>query len=55
MAHSKWGISDNNRKANFYRITNRGRKQLAEDAAHWQRLSGVMGRVLAMQPDGGEQ
>ena len=52
---AKWGISDNNRKAKFYRITTRGRKQLAEDAAHWQRLSGVMGRVLAMQPEGGEQ
>ncbi len=51
----EWGISDNNRKAKFYSITRRGRKQLAEDAAHWQRLSNVMGRVLAMQAEGGEQ
>jgi transcriptional regulator len=48
-----WGTSDNNRKAKFYAITKRGRKQLAADAAYWQRLSGVMGRVLAMQQEGG--
>src|SRR5438132_4390127 len=43
-----WGISENNRKAKFYAITRRGRKQLAADAAHWHRLSNVMGRVLAL-------
>jgi PadR family transcriptional regulator, regulatory protein PadR len=46
---AEWGTSTNNRKAKFYSITKRGRKQLSEDAAYWQRLSGVMGRVLAMQ------
>ena len=46
---AEWGTSDNNRKAKFYSITRKGRKQLAEDAAYWQRLSDVMGRVLAMQ------
>jgi PadR family transcriptional regulator, regulatory protein PadR len=45
---AEWGTSDNNRKAKFYEITKKGRKQLAEDAAYWQRLSEVMGRVLAM-------
>ena len=44
-----WGTSDNNRKAKFYSITKKGRKQLAEDAEYWQRLSSVMGRVLTMQ------
>ena len=43
---AEWGTSDNNRKAKFYSITKRGRKQLAEDAAYWQRLSMVMGKVL---------
>jgi PadR family transcriptional regulator, regulatory protein PadR len=43
-----WGTSDNNRKAKFYSITNAGRQQLVKDAAHWQRLSDVMGRVLSM-------
>jgi len=52
---AEWGTSDNNRKAKFYAITNQGRKQLAEDAAHWQRLADVMGRVLAMQEEGGKQ
>src|SRR5437868_14250718 len=46
---AEWGTSDNNRKAKFYSITKKGRKQLTEDAAYWRRLSDVMGRVLAMQ------
>jgi PadR family transcriptional regulator PadR len=49
---AEWGTSDNNRKAKFYTITKRGRKQLAEDMAYWERLAGVMGRVLAMQREG---
>ena len=52
---AEWGSSENNRKAKFYSITKRGRKQLAEDTAYWVRLSGVMGRVLAMTEDGGER
>jgi PadR family transcriptional regulator PadR len=43
----EWGTSDNNRKAKFYSITRAGRKQLSSDAAYWQRLTSVMGRVLA--------
>jgi len=50
-----WGTSDNHRKAKFYSITRQGRKQLAKDAAHWERLSAVMGRVLALQAEGGDQ
>jgi len=50
-----WGISDNNRKAKFYSITRAGRKQLAKDAAYWQRLSDLMGRVLAMDSEGDAQ
>jgi PadR family transcriptional regulator len=45
---AEWGTSDNNRKAKFYSITKRGRKQLTVDAAYWQRLSTVMDRVLAL-------
>lgn len=45
---AEWGTSENNRKAKFYSITARGRKQLTADLAYWQRLSGVMSRVLAM-------
>lgn len=50
---AEWGTSDNNRKAKFYAITAQGRKQLAEDAAYWKRLAGVMGRVLSMEQEGG--
>jgi transcriptional regulator len=42
-----WGTSENNRKAKFYEITRRGSKQLASETEYWQRLTGVMGRVLA--------
>jgi PadR family transcriptional regulator PadR len=52
---AEWGTSENNRKAKFYSITKRGRKQMAEDAAYWLRLSEVMGRVLAMAKEGGER
>jgi PadR family transcriptional regulator, regulatory protein PadR len=52
---AEWGTSDNNRKAKFYSITRKGRKQLSEDAAHWHRLSSVMGRVLALRGEGGKQ
>ena len=52
---ANWGTSDNNRKAKFYSITKAGRKQLARDAAYWERLANVMGRVLAMESTGGKQ
>lgn len=52
---AEWGVSDNNRKAKFYAITPRGRRQLAQDAAYWKRLSGLMGRVLAFPPEGEER
>ena len=44
---AEWGTSDNNRKAKYYTLTKRGRKQLVKDSAHWERLSNVMRRVLA--------
>jgi PadR family transcriptional regulator PadR len=52
---AKWGTSDNNRRAKFYSITKTGQKKLVQDTAYWQRLAGVMGRVLDMQGEGGEQ
>ena len=51
---AEWGTSSNNRRAKFYSITKRGRKQLSQDAAYWQRLSSVIGRVLALQEGSGE-
>lgn len=52
---SEWGISGNNRKAKFYAITRAGKKQLAEDAQYWQRLTSVMDRMFAMNPEDGEK
>jgi PadR family transcriptional regulator, regulatory protein PadR len=52
---AKWGVSEKNRQAKFYAITGRGLKQLAEGAAYWRRLTGLMSRMLAFSQDGGEQ
>ena len=43
---SKWGASENNRKAKFYSITRTGRRQLVRETENWERFSGVVGRVL---------
>ena len=49
---SGWGVSENNRKARFYSITPRGRKQLAAEAEDWERISGVIARLLQLAPGG---
>jgi PadR family transcriptional regulator PadR len=46
---SHWGASENNRKARFYSITKRGLKQLARETENWERISGVIGRVLRLE------
>ena len=46
---SNWGTSENNRKAKFYAITEAGRRQLSSEAAYWERLTGVMDKVMAME------
>jgi transcriptional regulator len=43
---SKWGVSENNRKAKFYSLTRSGRKQLEEEAESWDRMSTMINRVL---------
>lgn len=43
---SEWGISENNRKAKFYSLTEAGRRQLEDEAANWGRLSAAIGLVL---------
>jgi PadR family transcriptional regulator PadR len=46
---SKWGTSENNRKAKFYSITRLGMKHLALETENWERIAGVIGRVLRLQ------
>jgi PadR family transcriptional regulator PadR len=43
---SRWGTSDNNRKAKFYELTARGRKQVTEETASWERTVSLMERFL---------
>ncbi len=43
-----WGTSENNRKAKFYSITKAGRKQLVAETENWQRIAGVIGRLLLL-------
>jgi len=43
------GVSGNNRKSKFYSITKRGLKQLAKETEDWERISGVIGRVLRLE------
>ena len=43
---SKWGASENNRRAKFYEITRAGKKQLAAEAQNWERISSILDRFL---------
>lgn len=43
---SKWGVSENNRKAKYYTLTRAGRRQLVEEAESWDRMSAMINRVL---------
>ena len=43
---SEWGTSDNNRRAKFYRLTAAGRKQLAEEASYWTRITAGIARIM---------
>lgn len=46
---AEWGVSENNRRARFYSITKSGTKRLAVETENWERISGVIGRVLRLQ------
>jgi len=49
---AEWGTSENNRKAKFYSISNAGRRQLAAETENWERVSGVIGRLLLLAARG---
>ena len=44
---AEWGTSENNRRAKFYSVTAAGREQLEAETENWERISGLIGRVLA--------
>lgn len=43
---AEWGASENNRRAKYYKLTRAGRKQLADETANWERVSGAIAKVL---------
>jgi transcriptional regulator len=44
---SEWGVSENNRKAKFYRLTRVGRKQIEEEARNWEQTTAILARFLS--------
>ncbi len=46
LIDSEWGLSDNNRRAKYYRLTELGRKQLARESDSWNRLAAAIARVM---------
>jgi len=48
---SEWGISENNRRAKYYRLTRAGKKQIQNEARQWEQTTTIMARFLA--PSGG--
>jgi PadR family transcriptional regulator PadR len=47
---SRWGTSENNRRARFYALTRAGRKQLEREEADWRRMAEIMARLLGAAP-----
>jgi PadR family transcriptional regulator len=45
---AEWGVSENNRRARYYRLTANGRKQLAEEEKNWSRLTHAVANVLQL-------
>jgi PadR family transcriptional regulator, regulatory protein PadR len=43
---AEWGVSENNRRAKYYRLTPAGRKQLAAEAERWNRMAAAIGRIM---------
>jgi PadR family transcriptional regulator, regulatory protein PadR len=46
---AEWGASDNNRQAKFYRLTKAGQRQLREEQATWERMTGAVARILSVE------
>lgn len=44
---SEWGVSDNNRKAKYYKLTRAGRKQIEKEARNWEQTTAILARFLS--------
>lgn len=49
LIESEWGASENNRQARFYRLTRKGRRQLVDETAQWERMAGAVAKILAAE------
>lgn len=49
---AEWGVSDNNRKARFYKLTRKGRNELAREESSWRRIAGAIMRIIG--PEAGK-
>ncbi len=49
---SKWGVSENNRRARYYRLTRAGRRQLEKEAREWEQATAIMARFLSPEETG---
>lgn len=47
LIDAEWGVSENNRKAKFYRLTRAGRRQIERDTKQWEETAAIMTRFLA--------
>ena len=46
---SKWGVSENNRRARFYRVTAAGRKELERERRHWERTGNILAKFFSLK------
>src|SRR5262245_53973435 len=53
VIQSEWGVTDNNRKAKFYKLTRKGRAEMEAESESWERLSRAVARVLHAIEQGG--
>jgi transcriptional regulator len=51
LLQTKWGTSENNRRAKFYELTDAGHKRLQEETDSWNRLAAAMATALSVQPE----
>jgi transcriptional regulator len=49
---SKWGISEHNRRAKYYRLTPAGRKKLRQEESDWQQFASAISRIMRIVPEG---
>lgn len=47
LIKAEWALTENNRRAKYYRLTATGRRQLADETRTWQRFTSAIGKVLA--------